>query len=236
MTMLAYHNNPSIKEHYLARVRASRAADDIIRGTYGHSVNGHWRGCGVGCTTHDESGGHARYESDLGVPSILARLEDGIFESLPDSRFKSWPEEFLGAIPVGADMSLVWPRFAVWLLGDEQDGVIRFAKTARQRSAIQTVVDLYQRQLAGETVEVKTWRSAADAAAYATDAADAAAYAADAADAAAYADAADAAAYAARAAADAYAADDAGVQARVKQADRLLELMAAAPVAEQVMA
>jgi hypothetical protein len=75
------------------------------------------------------------------IPRILARLVPDVFEC---------PElQFVEAIPVGRDLSLVWPRFAVWLLVDPQDGVITFARTDRQRTEIQNVADAYGRQLDG---------------------------------------------------------------------------------------
>jgi hypothetical protein len=217
--LIAFHGDPKIKAKYLARVKAHRKADEIIHGTY-------WKkgkGCAVGCTIHGSD--HGAYETELGIPRVLAHLEDGIFESLPNGRAKDWPVEFLTAIPVGADLSRVWSRFAVWLLGDAEDGVIRFAKTDRTRNAILAVVAAYSLE---QTPSAREWRELASAARHA----DAAAYAAYA-DAAAYA--ADAAAYAAYAAAYAYAAaaadaaaDAARHQARIKQADKLLELLRAA--------
>lgn len=210
--MLAYHNNPELKTQFVALIEQHRAADQIAQG------HGYWqdeRGCAIGCSIHSlnqitgsraHTNDHGAYETLIGVPRILAKLEDGIFEALPADRAQLWPGEFADAIRPGADLALVWPRFAVWLLVDEADGVIRYAKTDAQRTAIRRVADLYVRAVAGGTVDRQTWRDAADAAA-------AAAYAAWAADAAA-ADAADAAA--------------ARSLARVRQADRLLELLRAA--------
>ena len=63
--MRAFHNNPAIKEKYLARVRAHAAADEIIKGQYWQ--NG--RGCAVGCTIHSSS--HKAYEDELGIPRFL---------------------------------------------------------------------------------------------------------------------------------------------------------------------
>src|SRR5262249_3407302 len=108
--LIAFHGNPQIKEKYLARIRAHVAADELIHGVYWQ--NG--KGCAVGCTIH--SGYHAAYETELGIPRILARLEDGIFENLPNGQAKEWPQKFLAAIPISADLSLVWLQFAVWLL------------------------------------------------------------------------------------------------------------------------
>ena len=231
--MIAYHGKQEIKDQYLARVKAHREADEIVKGTYWEGG----KGCAVGCTIHGSS--HAQYEVELGIPRILARLEDGIFESIPNELAMTWPERFLDAIKPGADLSLVWPKFAVWMLIDSQWGVLQFAKIQRAKEAIERVADLYSKQIEGVNLPVEVWRDAA-ADAYAADAyaADAAAAAA----AAAYAAAA-AAAYAAAAAADAaYAADDAAYAAtaaaayaadaadarrtwRIAQSEKLLELL-----------
>ena len=106
--MKAFHNDPAIKEKYLSRVREHALADEIIKGVYWEKG----RGCAVGCTIH--SSNHKAYEDELGIPMILARLEDGIFECLPLDRAKLWPEQFLNIIKVGADLSNVWPKFADW--------------------------------------------------------------------------------------------------------------------------
>lgn len=118
--LVAYHGDPAVKAKYLARVQAHRLADEL-RQCFGYWENG--KGCAVGCTIH--GGDHGAYETELGVPRILARLEDGMFETLPVAEAKEWPVSFLEAIPVGADLSMVWPRFAVWLLGDKEKAVIR---------------------------------------------------------------------------------------------------------------
>jgi hypothetical protein len=189
--LIAYHGKQDVKEQYLARVRAHRAADEIIRGTYWEGG----KGCAVGCTVHSNS--HAAYETELGIPRILARLEDGIFEALPNGAALEWPERFLGAITPGADLSLVWPRFGRWLLVDPEDGVLRFARSARSKTSIQNVAILYDRWLSGAKPSELDWRGAS---AYAADADTAADYAA----------------YAAR------------QRARIKQADKLIELLEAA--------
>ena len=126
------------------RVRAHREADELIHGTYWEDG----KGCAVGCTIHGRN--HAAYEAELGIPEVLAWLEDGIFEGLENGRAKAWPEEFLEAVQVGADLSMVWPRFAHWLLVDPEHGVIRHTKTDRTRKAIEDVAALYQRWISGE--------------------------------------------------------------------------------------
>src|SRR5260370_14194673 len=113
-TLLAYHGEPAIKDKYLARVAAHRAADQIIHGKYWE--NG--KGCAVGCTIH--SGNHAAYETELGIPVMLARLEDVIFEGMGNGNASTWPERFLSAIRPSADLSLVGWKFLLWLFEDTQ--------------------------------------------------------------------------------------------------------------------
>lgn len=71
--MLAFHGNQEIKAFYLDRVRRHRANDEIIHGKYWE--NG--KGCAVGCCIH--SGRHIEYETELGIPIMLARLEDRLW-------------------------------------------------------------------------------------------------------------------------------------------------------------
>jgi len=226
-TLIAYHGKKSVKTKYVNRVKAHAKADEIIKGTYWQ--NG--KGCAVGCTI--EGSEHERYETELGIPRLLARLEDGIFEGLPNERAMKFPLQFLEAVNVGVDLSSVFPKFMFWLLGDKKDGVLKYAKTDAQKKAIKRVIALYKNKIAGKEVTQEDWRkarSAAYAAAADADAYDAAAAAYAAAADADAADAAYAAAYAAAAAAAyaayaAYAAAAAQQQARIKQADKLLELI-----------
>lgn len=191
----AFHDSQELKDHYLQRVRAHAAADRLIQGTGWE--NG--RGCAVGCTL--ESYDHSRYPVELGIPRVLAHLEDRLFERLPKSEAMTWPERFLSVIQPGADLSMVWPRFAVWLLDVELAKWRTFASDA--------VVRLYNRRIAGDEPSDQEWyqaRAAADAAAASYASYAAAAYASY--SAAAYAAYSSAAAYAASAYA-AYAASDA---------------------------
>ena len=180
----AYLNDSTKKDFYLNRVRKHREADELIQGTGWD--NG--RGCAVGCTLEEYN--HSKYPTLLGVPEELARLQDRIFEALPRADALAFPESFLGAIPVGADLHLVWPKIALWVLTDEQHGVSRLVqdeKHKRQREAIENVAGLYLRWIAGDKPSVSEWQEARSAAyaaaAYAAYAAYAAAYAAYAADA-----------------------------------------------------
>jgi hypothetical protein len=214
----AFNGDPKTKEKYVARVKKHYDADEIIQGTYWE--NG--KGCAVGCTMERNNTGtpiHQRMENEIGVPRMVARLEDRIFEGLTNGDAKKFPLRFLKAINPGADLSMVAPKFFVWLLTNPTDGIIKFAREDGKK-AIQAVADLYKEKIAGKTITEVQWRSA-DAAADAAAAYAAAAYAADAADAAAYA--ADAAADAAAA----YAADWGLAKTKhfKKMADKLIEII-----------
>ncbi len=199
------------------------------------------------------SGNHQLLEKILDWPLELNHLIDAIFEGLPVADAKLFPLRVGKAIRAGADLKMVVPQWLYWILSDPQDGVLtRFdhKKFPDCASAITGVIALQEKLLAGEIITGSQWDAAyaaADAAAraaYAAYAADAAyaAYAADAARAADAADAARAAAYAARAADAAYAAyaadaaadaaraADAAARAalRIRQADKLIELLEAA--------
>jgi hypothetical protein len=238
--MKAFLGDPGIKEKFLSRVRAHREADELIKGSYWEGG----KGCAIGCTIH--SGKHPDYEWLLGIPQILARLEDEIFESLPNGSAMLWPERFLSAIEPGADLSLVWPRFAVWMLGDEKWGVLQFAKSARSKRSIQSVADAYRSVIDDGDTKKHDWAALRSAAAYAAAAYDDYADYADKADyaaayGAAYAAAYAYAAYAAYAAAyAAYAADHAGAadygaaytKWRSAHAEKLLELLASAAMGD----
>lgn len=143
--MIAFHGDDKIKAEYIARVRAHREADQLVQG-YGYWQGG--RGCAVGCTMHTDSEPHEAYETTLGIPARLAYLEDCIFESLPVDQSRLWPEKFLGAIPVGKDLSRVWHQFSAWLLSES--GLLTI--THANRDAINLVASLHGRAATGESV------------------------------------------------------------------------------------
>ena len=139
------------------------------------------------------------------------------------------------------DTSDVWRQFAIWLLVDEEYGVIRFTKPdSLQYKAIQQVAQLY----INDCEYIKPWRDAVDAAWSAAEAASAAAFYA-AARSANYAvwsathaawsvawSAAEAAPKAADAAEDAWSAAATAAAHYECMADKLIELINAAPLKE----
>ncbi len=108
--MRAFHNDEKIKQKYLARVIAHQKADNLIRG---QGWNG-TKGCAVGCTL--ENYDHSRYPIELGIPEWLARVEDTLFEGMTLEKSKTWPEVFLRAVNVGADLEKIKTPFIVYIL------------------------------------------------------------------------------------------------------------------------
>ena len=113
MTLIAYHNDQANKDAIIQQLVEHRDADQIIKGRYWE----HGKGCAVGCTVH--SSNHMDYEKLFGIPVALARLEDTIFEGLPNDVAKEWPIRFMTAIQPGKDLSLVSWKFLHWILTDE---------------------------------------------------------------------------------------------------------------------
>ena len=231
MKLLAFNNSPQLKADLMIELEKHRAVDSIIKGTYGDSADIIFRGCAVGCSLNSynivkglalDTSKHKNYEL-FGIPELLARLEDSIFEGLPDTHNLDWPINFMSAINIGADLSTVWPKFAQWLMTDEKYGVLQYAKSNAQKEIIQKVSDLYKN--GGSKDEFRLSANAADV--YSDASSDAAA-AADASYAAYYtaaANAAYAADYnaAANAAYAAYAAKR--FEVRIAQSEYLIKLL-----------
>ena len=152
-SLVAYHNKPELKADILTQLAVHREADEIVKGQY-------WtggKGCAVGCTIH--SGQHIEYESRFGIPVMLARLEDAIFEGLPNAAAQKWPERFMGAIQPGADLSRVGWAFLHWLLTDE--AVNPGISHPLVKDAIAECADLICRLKNGQSVAARSAASAA---------------------------------------------------------------------------
>ena len=147
--LLSFHNNPAIKQQTLHRLKIHLSLDEIIKGT-GYD-NG--RGCAVGCTLNEYN--HKAYENELGLPEWLARLEDVIFENLPDGLHKTFPLEMIEAIPVGVCTEKVGHIIAIKRL------VSLAQKNLEVTDVIMAVVDLHERTLEGEEIKEGEWERAA---------------------------------------------------------------------------
>ena len=146
--LLAYHNDPKIKELYLTRVRAHQAHDEIVKGTYWEEG----KGCAVGCTIEGDE--HSRYETELGIPVQIAYLEDTLFEGMSNERAKEFPTQFLSSIHVGADLSLVIPKFYLEILLDKEHGV-RNVALEDGKKAIDLVAKVHRNHIKTGVIDEK---------------------------------------------------------------------------------
>jgi len=149
------------KQMLLDRIAAHERADEIAKGVYWQ--NG--KGCAVGCLVHGND--HLKLANLIGIDVRVVFVVDAIFEGLPDAEAKTFPRQFVEAIPTNTDLSLTWPRFAHALLVDPTIGVIRFASG----SELLRVARLYRRWInSGKQPASELFDAAADAA-YATSSA-----------------------------------------------------------------
>ncbi len=218
--MQAFHNDESIKAKYLKRLKSHYEADEIIKGAYWEQGKG-WA---VGCTIHGHD--HRLYETQLGIPKWLARVEDTIFEGLKNSLAKEWPIRFLYSIKTGCDLESIKIPFLIYVVESTLSNFNR-----DEFPAVKKYIDnilLLLKTNPEDKKSLREVRKAADSDAAAYSAAALAAYsaayfaAADDDDYFAYAsDSADAAANSAYFA----AADDAKENSYEKFSDKLIELM-----------
>lgn len=110
MTLLAFHEKQAVKDFYLTRLEDHYKSDEIIKGTYWEKG----KGCAVGCTIH--SSDHSLYESELGIPIWLAKLEDRIFEGLPNDKAKEWPLKFIKCIEPGINLENIKIPFLIYIV------------------------------------------------------------------------------------------------------------------------
>ena len=131
--MKSYLNDTKLKRDFVKEIKWHSDQDKFIKGTYQQGSNGDFKGCAVGCSIHSlnrikgkkfETDNHKIYETELGIPEWLARLEDTIFEGLPTKEAMEWPLKFSKAIPVGVDLEPVKWKFSAYLMKENIDRVL----------------------------------------------------------------------------------------------------------------
>ena len=83
----------------------------------------------MGALTHDRRGGHKHFPAVLGLPVEIAHLLEAGFEGTPRPYSRTWTARAIAAIPVGADLRGVPYRLALWIMGTE--GHDAWASTTR---------------------------------------------------------------------------------------------------------
>lgn len=167
--------NQELKSALLAEIIKHREQDRVVQGTYGEGIGENFRGCAVGCSIdslfrlgghvlpHYLCGDHGIYERELGIPRILAELQDIIHEGLSDESFPTWPERFMEAVPTEKDLSLAFPKFALWFLTDETYGILNYAIGTIHQEAVEEASGLFSSIVVGEHIPLHVWRDCADA-------------------------------------------------------------------------
>ena len=97
------------------------------------------------------------------VPDELVRLEAAIYESLPAAEARALRSRFWDALNPAADFSLIWHRFAVWLLSSDDLGLPRIAGRGG-KLALAKVVVLHLRVIDGDYPSPEEWFAAEAAA------------------------------------------------------------------------
>ncbi len=155
-TFKAFHGSKKIKEKFIARMKAHMNADELIQGS-GWTGK---KGCAVGCTLDNYS--HFAYEAELGIPFTIAILEDNIFESLSKKESATFPLEFLKAVPVGVDLSLVYNKLEIWVLLDKKHGIINKMKTDEEKKVCTDLADLHKKIIEGKPTTEDEWKAVKD--------------------------------------------------------------------------
>jgi hypothetical protein len=113
MPLSAFGGDASLKLLLRARIAQHIQRGELEQGGSDGSTTG--RGGAVWAIVGSvNNGGLATL---LGIPVEVCRLYEGIFEGLNRVTALGWPDRFLAAINVGADLTNVWPSWCQWLLG-----------------------------------------------------------------------------------------------------------------------
>jgi hypothetical protein len=249
--MLAFVGTAVSKQDMLAQLEVHAEADELIKGHYWEDG----KGCAIGCVLESirkirgyktiDHTSHGTAEDETNIPEMVWHLVDSIFEGLPNASAKEWPMRFTRSIACSADLSLVGWQFLHWLLTDKRvnpgidhdlvrDAVQRcadvlapIAKGGSKNGAAKSAAESAESAAsAAKSTAASAERAAARSAAWAARSAAWAAWAAE--------SAAARAAWAAESAADSAASAEGAASATswVLMADKLVELIEAAPVPE----
>jgi len=218
----AYHGDHELKSTLVALAIKHAEQDEYIKGIYAQIDEYDcetFRGCSVGCSIYDlnnmagdqtsDYGDHTYLACKLGVPLFVVKMQDDIFEGLPLEKSIAWTQRLFSAIPVGADLLPVAPKFLKFVL-ESCSTDVEGDEFKQQRTSVEQSLSVIENWIATDRFD-------------AGDAADAAC--------AAYACAAVAYAYAYAYARDAYAC--AAYAAYEKYADKFIELIKECEIVEK---
>ena len=146
--LIAFHGKADEKEELLKQLQDHYDQDEIIKGKYWEGG----KGCAVGCTIHSDV--HKSYETELGIPEWLARLEDVLFEGMDNPDAKEFPLRLIKAIPTGfSNWNHIYHQLCVHILEKECKNTDH--KTVSK--AIDDIIKLHRQ----ESEDKKLWYAAA---------------------------------------------------------------------------
>ena len=92
----------------------------------------------------------------MAYPEEIAKLENEIFCGLRLVDAWEWRIRFLDTLNLDADYSLVWPKFAVWMLTSDELGLLAIADV-QLKSALYRTVKLHARTIGGDRPSREEW-------------------------------------------------------------------------------
>jgi hypothetical protein len=167
------------KEQFVNETKKHREMDNFMRGTYGRERG---KACAVGCAIKSinllkdldlNTDDHSIYETHLGVPEWLARLEDTLFENISENKHKDWPVKFAEAINEGSDLNEIKVAFIVYLMEQNLISIrsCKYDETANpdvKKAIDQTeaaILQMINAQESGDRDKITAAESAAESAA-----------------------------------------------------------------------
>lgn len=161
----SFRGDNQLKLKLVIKLGALERRGQIVQGEYGQYKNGRFEGCGIGSVifalnaitgSQWEYSDHSIFESVLGIPHVLASVYDKLFEGLPAENAKKFPVQFINAIPVGEDLSLIMPRFLLSIIAD-----CRHYLDDKERAVVIKCQKLLIQQSLGNTVSKSRWAAMA---------------------------------------------------------------------------
>ena len=139
------------KQEFLTEIYKHRDTDAFIKGAYKNTDKEYFQGCAVGCSLKSvadikkiqiKTDNHLEYETHLGVPEWLARLEDMLFENLPNELSKTWPVRFSEAINEGSDLDKIKAPFMIYLMEENLKSIYSVVYDADKFKDVKNAIDL----------------------------------------------------------------------------------------------
>jgi hypothetical protein len=161
----AYSNKPSIKTKYVRQFNQHIKQENLIRGDYKVPVNSHFKGCAITCMLNDPKTpysqvkiNHSAFVTEpIQFPEWLGILIDSFHEKTSSIEFsQDFQVRLLKAIPVGfSDWKTIQLKFLIFVLEDCK---------IHNPELVQTVIDLLNREIAGDAPTGAEWSAARSAA------------------------------------------------------------------------